>query len=415
MRTFRQSALAVAVITTAGFGVLFSFFQAHSTISRLVEESAKTSTAIVQMEAELLRTERATIGYMLSRTVNTESSVLWLQMKGESVTRLKMLLGELLVDFSGSGIQKRRFMNLKDLVGERLTVLDRYSQMNPGQQQRPSNVSPQRGFEVSNQIRVIVNGILETERTLIERRAQIVRATYAGFMTVLVIVSIAFIMFARRTYTKLAHDILIEKGLRIDLQLLLRELHHRVKNSLQTVSSVLRLQEIRSTEPGAAAASSSAQTRVQAIARVHQSLYELQKLELPALDYVTKLLDEIEGTASMTIMRCLEPVTLSLDAAVPLSLILNELVTNAVKYGGRNPRISVALHPHEEMPGHFVLRVSDNGGGYPEEFNPLRAKSLGYSIIRALSIQLAAVETKYTNEPGATFYMVAPNTQHTVG
>jgi two-component sensor histidine kinase len=276
---------------------------------------------------------------------------------------------------------------------------------------RVSSVSPQRGFDVSNQIREIVFNILATEQRYIERRSYIAHVTYFCYIIVLFVVSLAFIAFARRTYRKLAHDICTELDLRKDLQLLLRELHHRVKNSLQTVSSVLNLQSNRAAEPAVAIALSSAQNRVQAIARVHQSLYELKKLELPALDYVDKLLDEMEGTAPMTIMRCLEPVTLNLDAAVPLSLILNELITNAVKYGGRRPRINVALHPHETIPDHFVLMVSDNGGGYPDDFNPKRAKSLGYSIIRALAIQLAAVETVYSNTPGATFYMVAPNTQ----
>jgi two-component sensor histidine kinase len=173
-------------------------------------------------------------------------------------------------------------------------------------------------------------------------------------------------------------------------ELLMREVNHRVKNSLQIVSSILHLQVSQDQGGEATDAMRSAAARVMAIAAVHERLYTGPDVRVVSLDaFLGNLCQEI-GRAlgcSEGIEVDLGPIQVPTDMAVPLALIVNELVTNAIKYASPPWRIVMMPSP----PGHVTLSVSDSGQG-PSGDKP--QAGMGSRIVQGLVQQLGArVET----------------------
>lgn len=188
----------------------------------------------------------------------------------------------------------------------------------------------------------------------------------------------------------------IQAALR-EKEVLLKEIHHRVKNNLQVVSSLLRLQSrsMKSPEPIAAFEESCA--RVHSMALVHEKLYQSQSLsELDFATYAESLTDSLlhaYGTdpAVIRVRLDMEPVRLDINQAIPCALILNELVSNALKYAfpaGRLGEIRIRLRA--EATGSICLLVGDNGVGLPADLDPLRAETLGLQLVTTLVSQLRA-------------------------
>ena len=189
--------------------------------------------------------------------------------------------------------------------------------------------------------------------------------------------------------------------------LLLKEIHHRVKNNLQVVCSLLKLHADLMQAPEARDAFEEAQQRVRAIALLHENLHDARDsgpvdLESYARSLVESLTRVAGAYAQVEVIA--SGVRLSLDHAMPCGLILNELVTNALKHGfgpdaadapGGTRRVAVrAARVDDEV----TLEVSDNGRGFPEK---LRDGSLGLHLVRTLVRQLDG-EVAFSSEPGAT-------------
>ena len=175
-------------------------------------------------------------------------------------------------------------------------------------------------------------------------------------------------------------------------ELLLKEVNHRVKNSLQIVSSVLQLQIPHTQSTEAADALRSAAARVLAVAAVHERLYTGEDASVVRLDaFLSDLCDEIGrayGCPDDGITTDVQAVDVPTDMAIPLALIVNELVTNVVKHVGPPCRISL----RSELGDALKLIVSDTGQG-PAKDQP--RLGLGTRIVDAFSTQLGAqVETK---------------------
>jgi len=170
-------------------------------------------------------------------------------------------------------------------------------------------------------------------------------------------------------------------------ELLLREVNHRVKNSLNIVSSILHLQ-IREVNPEAAEAMQSASARILAIAAVHERLYTGSSVTTVSLNtFLADLCQNIGNGLGCPdgIKVDVEAVDVPTDMAVPLALIVNEIVTNAIKYGTLPCRLKTWSDP----PGRLWLSVSDQGKG-PQS----QSKGFGSRIVQALAKQLnARVET----------------------
>lgn len=186
---------------------------------------------------------------------------------------------------------------------------------------------------------------------------------------------------------------------------LLQEVHHRVKNNLQIVSSLLKLQADSLPDAGASSSLRESQQRVLSMALIHERLYTGKQMAAIEFDsYARTLVQELvysyAGRSGNVTGRILPPpIFLSIGQAIPCGLILNELVTNALKYAypaGQQGEVIVELHESPE--GRIRLSVSDCGKGLPPGFNPQTAKSLGLRIVYVLAKQLGGTLTYETGE-----------------
>jgi two-component sensor histidine kinase len=197
-------------------------------------------------------------------------------------------------------------------------------------------------------------------------------------------------------------------------EVLLREVHHRVKNNLQVISSLLNMQ-MRSLAEGAGRdALTDCQTRVQAIALIHEQLHRSQDCApIPFCAYVLSLaahVFEAVGASPQLVSLELdvEDVALAADDAIPCGLILNELITNALKHAfptGRAGTVTVELRPLEG--GEVRLGVSDDGVGLPAGLDVQGHASLGLQLVRMLAQQLDA-RLEVVQARGTSFRLTVP-------
>lgn len=180
-------------------------------------------------------------------------------------------------------------------------------------------------------------------------------------------------------------------------EVLLKEIHHRVKNNLQIVSSLLRLQSRSLKAPETVAAFEESCARVQSMALVHEKLYQSNSLsDLDFATYAESLTDSLLrsfGTDPQIVRVRLdmERVRLDIHQAIPCALLLNELVSNALKYAfpdGRQGEIRIRLRSEAE--GAICLMVGDNGVGLPPALDPLNSETLGLQLVSTLVAQLRA-------------------------
>lgn len=204
---------------------------------------------------------------------------------------------------------------------------------------------------------------------------------------------------------------------------LLREIHHRVKNNLQTISSLLRLQSYSIQDPKSLELLKESQNRVMAMALVHETLYRSTNLaRINFVDYVRKLTAELFKSYGMdetrvTLRLEVSSVELDGDTVIPCGLLINELVSNALLHGfpdlatanststdTREIAIVFTLAPSDRC----ILQVSDNGIGLSEEINLAQPETLGLQLVRSLTRQLqGSLEVDRTQ--GTTFRITFPN------
>ena len=179
-------------------------------------------------------------------------------------------------------------------------------------------------------------------------------------------------------------------------QQLLKQLHHRVKNNLQVICSLLRLQSNYSQDEAIRAMFRNSEERVRSMALIHEKLCGNQDPSSVQFDeYVSSLVDQLlksypSKEKPVRVELQLESIRLPIEQAVPCGLIINELVTNSLKYGCRNegaPYLGVRLRRSDDE---IELEVRDNGPGLPDGFDISKPKSLGIRVVQALSRQLAA-------------------------
>ena len=225
----------------------------------------------------------------------------------------------------------------------------------------------------------------------------------------------------KRFFTVILRDISerkrAEQTLRVSLrekEILLKEIHHRVKNNLQVVSSLLGLQSRAIHDEQSRKHFYESQNRIQSMALIHERLYQSDSLsEIDSKDYVVQLTGDLFRSYGVSSSRVnleiqVEQATLNLETAVPFGLILNELVSNALKYAfpdGRSGTIIIKVK--RVSPEQFCLSVSDNGVGLPEDVNLWNAKSLGLRLVRILAAQLRAT-TEVHSENGVEIRLTYP-------
>jgi len=199
----------------------------------------------------------------------------------------------------------------------------------------------------------------------------------------------------------------------IEKEILLREIHHRVKNNLQTISSLLDLQAESISDPKSLEAFRSSQSRIRSMALIHERLYKSENLSrIKACEYIKNLTEYLESTfiaqsGSIELKTEVEDIYLSLDVAIPCGLIINELVSNAMKSafsGRKNGKLFVQLRIYNTK--YLKLIVKDNGIGISVKTEN-ESSSLGLQLVGLLVKQINGNLT-LDNSNGTTFEITFP-------
>lgn len=196
-------------------------------------------------------------------------------------------------------------------------------------------------------------------------------------------------------------------------EVLLKEIHHRVKNNLQIISSLLSLQSIQIDDERLMTMFFESQNRVRSMALVHERLYQSSNLaQIEFGEYIRQLATQLFKTyqpnlGQVALKVDVQPaVALAIDEAVPCGLILNELVSNAFKHafpGGRPGEVCLVLSCEDNE--RVVLQVGDNGIGFPETLDFRQTDSLGMQLVNMLTEQLNGT-VKLDQHDGTVFQIV---------
>lgn len=220
------------------------------------------------------------------------------------------------------------------------------------------------------------------------------RQAYMLIGGLLLVSLLGFLIFRLFRKTQNQNQI-IQKALD-EKDILLREIHHRVKNNLQFISSLLGLQSEHISDLSALSALQEGQDRVQSMALIHQNLYQEDNLTgVEVHDYFVKLIRNLFDSynirpGQIELDLKIEALNLDVDSVIPIGLIVNELVSNALKYAFREKEqgsITVIL---EEEDQHLKLEVRDNGRGITGEELEHLGNSFGYRLINVFKDQLDA-------------------------
>ncbi|HIK10159.1 MAG TPA: GAF domain-containing protein [Oscillatoriaceae cyanobacterium M33_DOE_052] len=193
-------------------------------------------------------------------------------------------------------------------------------------------------------------------------------------------------------------------------EVLLKEIHHRVKNNLHVISSLLDLQSRTMDNEKDRQLFADSQTRIQAMALIHEQLYSSSDLgRINFGDYIKRMALQLlasynVGSKAIEYDLNLQPLFLNLETAIPCSLILNELISNALKHAFKE-RQKGKIFIELQKPDMYHLTVSDNGGGLPTNMDWQKANSFGWRLMRILTKQIKG-ELYVKNDSGARFEIV---------
>jgi PAS domain S-box-containing protein len=264
----------------------------------------------------------------------------------------------------------KHFMDLKIFPEEELQLnIKRFSSLAKGEELLPFE---SRIYDANGEIRFI-----EVKQTFIELDNEL-----------------EYILLICSDITQRKKD---EDAIRTSLkekQVLLQEIHHRVKNNMQIISSLLNLQKQYVDDKEVVNILMESQNRVKSMAMIHEKLYQSKDLiHIEISDYIESLVKGLFYSYSLKIgvitpILKIERITLNMETAVPLGLIVSELVSNSLKHGfpeGRKGEIWVYLNKKDNK---YILTVGDNGVGFPEEFDFKNTETLGLQLVNNLVNQL---------------------------
>lgn len=249
-----------------------------------------------------------------------------------------------------------------------------------------------------------------------EKLKNFIFAAVILFILVLFGIGILFYFRIRKNNSLLeAQKLTISKSL-FEKEILLKEIHHRVKNNMQLISSLLNLQKNSKNKESVEYVINETQNRIQAIALVHQKLYLSKDIEAVNFEgYLTELIDlqmdvfQNDKAPLELIIDVPKTVKIELDLAISLGLIVSEILTNAFKYAFdkvNNPKLIIRLYEINET--EYELNIKDNGPGVPKGFLSDENESLGKELIQVLTGQING-EMKCEFEQGASFYIKFPH------
>lgn len=192
---------------------------------------------------------------------------------------------------------------------------------------------------------------------------------------------------------------------------LLRELHHRVKNNLQIISSLISLQTTRISDENSKKVLMDTNFRILSISLIHEKLFMSKKLEqIPMLDYIHTLTDELrrsfsESSDILFEIKC-EDIDVDLEQSVPIGLIINELITNSIKYAfkgieKKDKKISIIVEKKEDSKLYFA--IFDNGKGV--DLDSIK-QGFGFKLLKTLTSYQLKADVKYYNQDGFHYEII---------
>jgi two-component sensor histidine kinase len=268
--------------------------------------------------------------------------------------------------------------------------------------------------EKSKNIQIQRANITLLEQDTFLKQAAINRTSFtrdmfiAGAILLLIILTLVFnrYMLKRRNAAQLAERNQKLEQLVHEKELLVKEVHHRVKNNLHTILSLLESQAVFLHDDALAAVQKS-QSRVYAMSLIHQKLYKQNNatsvnMEEYLLELLTHLENSFEESRPIVFRKNIEAIQLDISQAIPLGLILNEAISNAIKYAfpGKQSRL-IQVSFTQAGSSEICLMVHDNGIGLPADWENKLNQSLGIKLIRGLSQDIHG-ECLIYNENGTT-------------
>ncbi len=197
-------------------------------------------------------------------------------------------------------------------------------------------------------------------------------------------------------------------------QVLIKEIHHRVKNNMQIISSLIRMQTRSAENPEVIDNLITSQNRVQSMAIIHEKLYQSDDFTSVNLNnYITQLIGQLANTFGNSLSKIrfendVDRINLNINLAVPCGLIINEIISNSIKYAFPGENKGIIRTTFKKSNENYILTISDNGIGLPENFDYRKCKSLGMQIINTLTQQLhGSLETISDN--GLTYVLTFDN------
>ena len=233
-------------------------------------------------------------------------------------------------------------------------------------------------------------------KSALERNKQIIKMLILGLIGLFIILGLGYRLY----YLKKKNSSILEQKNKIinkqlkDNETLLKETHHRVKNSLQMISSLLYLQSENIEDEKAAASVKDGQIRVKSMALIHQKLYQNDNLTgVEVTDYIEDLAESIFQSHNINNDKIalnidVEKMILDIDTITPIGIIINELIVNSLKHAfpeNEQGLITISLHKKDNQ---LILKIADNGQGFKKKKK--KEKSFGMKLIKSLSRKLKA-------------------------
>jgi two-component sensor histidine kinase len=261
---------------------------------------------------------------------------------------------------------------------------------------------------VKNQSIQILTKQDELQKSKLQQGAILRNISFAAVALLIIIVALLYSRYRLKQRTNRKLELQREKIAKQNLSLqhlvnekdwLVKEIHHRVKNNLQTVMGLLGTQSGYLKNDVAITAINDSQRRIQTMSLIHQRLYQSNNLSAIRMkDYIHELVSSLSDSFDVgnhiRLNLDIEPIELDLTHCIPLGLILNEAITNSFKYAfpdKQDGTISISLK--NISADTFLLTIKDDGTGLPDDFNINRSNSMGMNLMRGLSQEIGAAFT----------------------
>ncbi len=253
------------------------------------------------------------------------------------------------------------------------------------------------------------NHVKETQKKQTQLKANIAVIGFVSFMALTLLFMYLYHVKRKHNQEITDKNAIIEQSLH-HRELLIKEIHHRVKNNLQIISSLLNLQ-IHLAKDNVEELVRNSQDRIYAMSIIHEKLYQSENLEaIDFKEYIEKLMVYFQQSYELNkrqieIQTNINPIFLDIDTLIPCSLIINELITNSIKYAFESQQKGIIQIWTEIKDKQCFLHIKDNGKGLPENFNPNQTQSLGNKLVKGFAQQLKA-KLEYYSEQGTKVSLI---------